>query len=322
MSKAIKIWLVIASVVMIIGMLICSIVMTVLEWDFSKLSTVTYEKNDYTITEGYRNISIISDTSDIEFVRTDEEKTTVICYEESEARHSVRVKEDCIEIKLTDSRKWYERIDITSGNPKITVLLPNACAEVSIKGSTGDVVLPDDFTFDRIHVSLSTGDVLCSADTLQETSIKTGTGNIDLIDSHCGSLALRVTTGKINVENTYCESDVSIEVSTGKTYVNDLYADRFSSSGNTGDILLKNVTPISEISIVRSTGDVTFESCDASKIFVQTDTGDVQGTLLSEKTFVTSTDTGKIDVSKTANGGKCEIITDTGDIKISVKNEK
>ena len=50
-----------------------------------------------------------------------------------------------------------------------------------------------------------------------------------------------------------------------------------------------------------------------------TDTGDVKGSLLSEKIFIPTTDTGDVDVPKTVTGGRCEITTDTGDIKITVK---
>ena len=53
-------------------------------------------------------------------------------------------------------------------------------------------------------------------------------------------------------------------------------------------------------------------------MFVETDTGDVTGSLLSDKVFITKSDTGSIDVPKTVTGGKCEITTDTGDIKIEI----
>ncbi len=56
----------------------------------------------------------------------------------------------------------------------------------------------------------------------------------------------------------------------------------------------------------------------AGEIFVETDTGDVTGSLLTDKVFITQTDTGSIDVSKIADGGKCEISTDTGDIRITM----
>ena len=51
---------------------------------------------------------------------------------------------------------------------------------------------------------------------------------------------------------------------------------------------------------------------------ITTDTGNVKGSLLSEKVFIVSTDTGKKQVPNTITGGRCEITTDTGDIIISI----
>jgi len=41
--------------------------------------------------------------------------------------------------------------------------------------------------------------------------------------------------------------------------------------------------------------------------------------LLTDKVFITKTDTGSINVPDSITGGRCEIKTDTGDIKITVK---
>ena len=69
----------------------------------------------------------------------------------------------------------------------------------------------------------------------------------------------------------------------------------------------------------RDTGDIDLEDCDADEIFIVTDTGDVKGTLLSEKVFITKTDTGDVNVPNSISGGRCEITTDTGDINISLR---
>ncbi len=321
MSKGMKIWLVIASSVTLVGILIFGIIMTVLEWDFRMLSTVTYVKNDYTISESFCDISIVTDTADIEFILDPYQKPTVICYEDSRAEHSVKVEEDCLEINVNENVGWNDFVNINFNTPKITVILPNSCRKINVKSLTGDVVLPDDFTFDSIDVSVTTGDVECRADSLNGITVKSTTGDIDLSECHGGSMNLSATTGDISVEKTYCDSDIRIDVTSGDVYLSELYAVRLDSKGKSGEILLKKVTPSTEISILRSTGDVTFEECDAGEICVQTDTGDVTGTLLSEKTFVTSTDTGRIDVSKTVNGGKCEIKTNTGDIEIFVQKQ-
>ena len=70
--------------------------------------------------------------------------------------------------------------------------------------------------------------------------------------------------------------------------------------------------------IKRSTGDIRFDNSDATEIFVETDTGNVTGSLLTDKVFITQTDTGNVNVPKTVTGGRCEITTDTGNIKIIV----
>ena len=81
---------------------------------------------------------------------------------------------------------------------------------------------------------------------------------------------------------------------------------------------MKNVTVSGTISVERSTGDVFFDRCDAAALSVATDTGDVTGTLLSDKVFITQTDTGSVDVPPTTSGGICGITTDTGDIRMDI----
>ena len=70
--------------------------------------------------------------------------------------------------------------------------------------------------------------------------------------------------------------------------------------------MVRNTT----IMYIDNTGDVKFDACDASEISVKTDTGDVTGSLLTDKVFITNTDTGRVNVPQTATGGRCEIITD------------
>ena len=42
MSKAVKVWLTIATVLVVLGVLIFGVVMTINHWDFSRLGTVKY----------------------------------------------------------------------------------------------------------------------------------------------------------------------------------------------------------------------------------------------------------------------------------------
>jgi DUF4097 and DUF4098 domain-containing protein YvlB len=107
-------------------------------------------------------------------------------------------------------------------------------------------------------------------------------------------------------------------VSTGDTKLQDVTCRSLVSNGSTGDIFLKNVLAVEKFHVERSTGDVNFELSDAAEIDVETDTGDIEGSLLTDKIFITRTDTGRVRVPDSAGGGRCELTTDTGDIRISI----
>jgi len=319
MRKTTKIWLVIAASLVLIGSIVFGGVMSMLKWDFTKLSTGTYETNDYEINEDYKNISIVTDTADIVFVPSENPKTSVVCHEQKNMKHSVTVKDDTLVIEVIDTRKWYEYIGINFGGPKITVYIPQReCGVLSVRSDTGDVEISKDITFESIDISGSTGNVANYASALENITIKLTTGNIGTENISAGVLDLSVLTGGIRVSDITCQGDVKINVSTGKANLTDIACKNLLSRGNTGDISLKNVTASEKFSIKRSTGDVRFDGCDAAEIFVETDTGDVVGSLITDKVFITETSTGRIDVPNTTRGGRCEVITGTGNIKIAV----
>lgn len=320
MGKATKKWLIVAASLMVLGLIIFSAVMTANHWDFTKLSTAKYETNTYEVGLEFNNISINTETADIIFVPSDDGKCRVVCYEQQKMKHSAAVEDGTLTIDVVDTREWYDYITIFSfTSPKITVYLPQAeYASLFIELSTGDLEIPKDFKFGNIDVFTSTGDVKFLASALEDIKIKTSTGDICVENVSADKLDLSVSTGDVTASSIICEGDIKIHVSTGDTKLTDVTCKSVTSSGSTGDIILKNIIADEFFSIERSTGDVKLDGCDAAEIFVKTDTGDVTGSLLTDKVFITQTDTGSIDVPKTMAGGKCEINTDTGDIKIDV----
>ncbi len=289
-----------ACIFIFVGAIVFVVALSMCGWDFEKLSTVKTETNIYETNEEFSNVSIKTYTADIVFLSSDDGKCKIVCYEEKKQRHSVEVQNGTLMIDVVNEKEWYDYIGINFGSPKITVYLPKTeYGELTIKESTGNIEIPNDFRFKGVDISVSTGDVKCYASAAGAIKIATSTGDICAEDISAGSLEL--------------------SVSTGKTYLTDITCKNVISSGNTGDVFLKNVIATEKFYIERSTGDVKFDSSDASEIYVETDTGDVTGALLSEKVFIVETDTGNIDVPKTSTGGRCEIITDTGNIRINVQ---
>ncbi len=320
MSKNTKIWLAVAISLILIGIMLFGGVMMSLNWNFSKLSTVKYVTNTHQIGEDFDDILIDTGWAKIEFVLSEDGLCKVVCHERENLKNNVSVKDGVLSVTVQDQRKWYEHISIMDfDSPKITVYLPKLeYGSLSVKGSTGDIIVPADFNFENADIKTSTGDVSMYASSKGNIEIKTTTGDIKTEKISAKTVSLSVTTGHINASLIECEGDFSVKVSTGKATLTDVRCHNLTTSGSTGDTVLKNVIVTEKLYAKRSTGDVKLEKCDAGEIFIETDTGSVKGSLLSEKVFIVETDTGSINVPKTSKGGRCEISTDTGDIKISI----
>ncbi|MBQ1263512.1 MAG: DUF4097 family beta strand repeat protein [Oscillospiraceae bacterium] len=319
MSRATKIALVVGALLVLLGGIIFAAAMMSFKWDFKKISTTNYQTNEHQITESFNDVSIVTDTADIKLLPSENSQVKVVCYEEENAKHAVSVKDGALTVEVVNEKKWYEHIGINFESPKVTVYLPEGeYGALSIKGDTGDTNISREFTFKSIEIEQDTGSVSNYANAINNIVIKTDTGAVTVEDVSAQAVDVSVSTGKVTVTGVKCEGTVKIGVSTGKTYIEDLKCKSFISSGDTGSLTLNSAVATEKFFIERSTGDVSFKDSDAAEIFVKTDTGDVTGTLLTNKVFIAETDTGKIEVPNSVNGGRCEITTDTGDIKISI----
>lgn len=338
MKRSVKVSLVLACSLILVGCILFGGAMTAMKWDFNKLATERYETREYPLTEPISHIRVTAKTASVRLVLTEEDTVSVSCYESEKNTHAVTVEGDTLVIQNTDTRAWYEQIGIVGGTPTITIRLPRGeYGALSVSVSTGDVSLPAELIFRSIDISGTTGDITCLSSATDRIGIKTTTGSItgaafaaeqvDLATTtgaitvenlYADSIALSVTTGKVRATGVQCEGDLSLTVSTGRAELTDVTCRDLFSEGNTGALTLTRVLATGKLSIERSTGDVRFASCDAAEIYVETDTGDVTGSLASDKSFFVETDTGRREYPKTTTGGRCEITTDTGDIRITI----
>ena len=183
MSMRTKTWLIIAASLVLLGCALFAGIIATVQWDFMKLSTVYYETNTYEIAEAFESISMLTDTADIVFTGSDDGRCRVVCHEKDNAKHTVSVNDGTLTIELHDDRSVYDLIGyigLSFDSPKITVYLPNTVyTSLLIKESTGDIKIPDAFTFRDVDISLGTGDVDFCASASGMVKIKTSTGHID-----------------------------------------------------------------------------------------------------------------------------------------------
>ena len=340
-----------------IGLILMTVSLASCSFKFKDLDKSEYESNTYEISDPFNNISIVSNTADITFVKAEGENTSVVCFDHKKMPHTVSVKDGTLTISIDDERKWFDHImPFSTSTPTITVYLPEGeYGALSVSSNTSDVAIPSGFTFESINVSLDTGDVSCSANVKDFIKAKARTGDVSFSDMSANNVEISLSTGDVTLKkcsfgsvktktstgnqiasDLIIDNAFTIEVSSGDTDIKTVNCKSFTNIGSTGEISLENVTVTETLFIERSTGDVEIECCtagymsvktstgdvefdrsDAGEIYAKTSTGDVEGSLLTSKIFITSTNTGKVRVPASTSGGICEITTTTGDIKIT-----
>ena len=319
MKKRTKIWMIVAASLMGAGIILFGVILAMLGWDFSKLSTDRFETNTYVISEAYQDLVIDSLTADVTILPSEDGTTKIVCYEEHRSKHAVFVENGSLTIDLQDERKWYEYIGIHVTFPRLTVYLPaGEYGKLSVKLSTGDTSISKDLCFASISLSASTGDYFSSASVAGAVQVKLTTGDIRIEGCKVGSLDLDVTTGDITVSDVTCAGKILEDLSTGDSVYTNITCSDFTSDATTGNLKMNHLIATAKITITRSTGDIRFDGCDGGELLIKSTTGDVIGRLLSEKIFIAKASIGDVSVPETTTGGKCKITTDTGDIRISI----
>lgn len=301
------------------GLLILLVSFIATGFDVKKLETVAYETNTYEITDYFTDITVKTQTADLRFVPWEEEYCKVVCHEEEKVKHTVTVQKKTLVIDVTDTREWYDHIGMSFEDAELTVYLPKKEYDaLEIEGDTGDVELPEDFTFEKGEVKTDTGKITWKATVINSLVIETDTGEVKVDTDTFEQLEIKTSTGDVSVDSVAVAYLISVETGTGEILLNNIKCRILSAETNTGEICIKDTVAGLNGTILSQTGDVTLEDSDAvESLYIKTNTGDVTGTLLSGKQFQTETDTGNVDVPA-SNGYPCVIITDTGDIKIEV----
>lgn len=298
--KGIRRLLVIGSSLTAVGALLFAGAMAGLGFDFAAFSTRGLTAKTCEIDEDFDGISINAPATEILLRPSGDGTCRVEFQEEENVEHYAAVQSGTLTIGVRDARSWYDRLGISFENMRMTVYLPRAeWAALRIETETGDVEIPDGFSFETVTVSSGTADIVCRA-AVQD------------------ALALHAGTGNVAVDSAGISGSVDIGTKTGNIRLSGFEARSVAAESHTGDLSLEGVVATGGLSISSVTGDVRLEGCDAAWLSIETNTGSVAGRLLTAKVFVVETATGNVSVPQTTAGGKCEITTGTGNVDIRI----
>lgn len=218
MKRVTKVWLIIAAVFTVTGGLLFSGIMTALGWNFEDLSTVETQAKRYEITEEFSNILIDTSVSDLEILPSKNGNCEVICTDSRKLSHAVEVKDGCLNITLTDSRKWHERIAITPlGLTDVTLYLP-------------------DRLYENITVKVTVGDVSAEMLSVKTLDVTVSTGDIVLNDISCNKLLTFGSTGDLTLKRVVASESFNLNRSTGNIKFDSCDAPAITAKTSTGNL--------------------------------------------------------------------------------------
>ena len=315
MKKIILLPIILGSALLITGSIIFSVAVAKnIQNSDTEFVNKTYNVSDFT------NFDIDIDTAHVEFKPTTDGTSKVEISEREKEYHTVEVKDGTLTIKSFDDRKWYERIfNWYFQNMTIKVYAPEQTYNnLKISSHTGDIYIPDGFTFSDVNVKLSTGNITLKSDVTNTTSIETSTGNISL-EMDTKNLTTKTSTGNQKFVGVHVSEAMNLKASTGSLTLNDVTAKSLEANTSTGDMRFTNVIVEENIKLKASTGDINFMNCDAASLDIETDTGDVILILLTGKTYDVRSSTGRPHYPDPVIGaGLCRVKTSTGLISIKI----
>ena len=319
--KKMKIVMIVSALVVVLGLALTLLGLLIMRFDWKRLEFSNYQSKTYEFVEDFNSIVIDIDTADVDFRLSQDGVCRVSCFEDEQRSHTVTVQDGTLQIGVT-ATKWYHHIGLFNFNePTITVSLPKAAYDaLQINTDTGDVTLPSELSFTNATVKCDTGDVSWQSAVAETLTVTTDTGDIKIAGVSPKKLSVKDHTGDISVSDGKIEA-LEVSTHTGEVELSLIECGALTLESDTGDVELKSLIATGAISITTDTGEVDLDGCDAATISIRTNTGDVWGLLLSEKVFVTKTDTGDVDVPRGTSGGACEVTTDTGDIELSIKGK-
>lgn len=311
-------------------------------FDLAAMNSNDISQYEMEMTNEFNSIDIRTLTARVELRLSDDGKCHVQLTEREATPFSVDVNSDgqlVIEETMKDafSLSFMFRIDLFDTG--VVVCLPKEEYDsIKIQTNTGNVNVASDLKLEHADIETDTGKVSfygCVGSVLDiktDTGIikldgvtakdiltKCDTGAVELTSVNADSIDIEVSTGSVTLSDTECES-ISVNSTTGSVTLRNTECDSMSVKASTGSIRLSGVIADKTLLLRNNTGSVELTDCDSKDIDIETKTGSIEGSLLSDKIFSASSNTGNVNVPPSAGEDRCRLHTSTGSINITIKS--
>lgn len=310
-------WLLLAAALVILGAALCQGAYAAMGYDLTKLNSERMETSSNKIEVPFSKISIKASDAKVVLLPSDGKDCRVQCTCWKNEPYTVEVIDGTLTIRIAKSpilRLWW----FAFGEPSILLYLPNSCYEqLNIETSSGNMDLPQDFSFSNAQLKSSSGNISLESKVENKLSAETSSGYLLVNGVSCKEMTLRSSSGNGEVCSGGADR-LQIKSSSGEISLSNLSCGELEGKASSGDISLTDVRLSGNLKLNTTSGAISLENCDADSLELRSSSGDIQGSLLSDKIFITKSSSGRIQVPETTSGGICKAETSSGDIRFRI----
>ena len=308
--------LIIALICLIVGALIVGVGFVIAKKNPPKVVTESYS---YSIDQLPEKINIDVISSHVEICVIEGNQWRVECKDTDKIVHTVELVDGILTIKQKDTRKWYERIfNFFPLELGVTLYLPaQAYDSLDIHSTSGDIKVPEGYTFANANIKNTSGDITVSCSVGGNLNVECTSGDISVSGSVGNDLKIVCTSGDIGVTGGV-NGKLEISNTSGDIMLKNATPTSVTIFNTSGDIGLQNVISRGKCEIDNTSGSIHFDRCDASSFDLKTTSGDIQATILSGKVFDCDTTSGSINVPANGEGGVFKADATSGDINVTI----
>lgn len=303
------------------GLLISFAALVALDFNFFEMGTMEPVTNTYAVTDAFTGVSVWGAECDVRLIPSRDATCTVLCSETDRIAHTVAVRNGTLIIERTDNRKWFEHIGFMWsywGPIEVVICLPEGAYEdLRVRTTSGDVEIPEAFSFAQAEVNVVSGDIRFAAGVEGELHLTSISGDLQVGGTSPQGLTVESTSGEVAVDAV--ETSVfSCKTISGTQRISRLTCQRATVNSTSGSVIASDLIASENIRMEAVSGSLELTRCDADTLWLKTVSGSVTGTLRTAKVFDVSTTSGSVHVPDTAGGGLCEIKTVSGSIHLDV----
>ncbi len=264
-----------------LGFVLCLGALVAMKFDLTRFNTQETQVVNHTVSESFTHISVDVSDCDVRFVSSHGDTCRVDCPESPNLSYSISVEQGTLTITEQDDTAWYHHVGIDLEPKELVVYLPQQTyGTLKLKTVTGNVSLPQDFSFVDATISTTSGTLQCASAVSGEATMETISGDVDITGWTPQTLQIQSTSA---------------------------------------DVRLSQVVVANSCRVENVSGDVHLNGCDAQSLVINTVSGDISASLCTGKTFSTQTVSGDVDVPSNFSGGSCNLTTVSGDITCTIQ---